>query len=118
MLRQLSIELKCNLRESDLAGRYGGDEFCVILPDQPLEQALDVQNGALASRRCIRLSASGSARAAGQPEYRPGPAYQSSYIDATAWLDDADKALYTSKNTGRNKVSVNPSHTDLETSAG
>ncbi len=32
VLRQLSKMLKQNLRAADIAGRYGGDEFCVILP--------------------------------------------------------------------------------------
>ncbi|MEG0637247.1 MAG: GGDEF domain-containing protein, partial [Pseudomonas sp.] len=42
VLRQLSSELKRNLREDDLAGRYGGDEFCVILPNTRLDQASQV----------------------------------------------------------------------------
>src|SRR5471030_786387 len=42
VLRQLSLELRRNLRGNDLAGRYGGDEFCVILPNMPLEQAAHV----------------------------------------------------------------------------
>lgn len=38
--------------------------------------------------------------------------FQPSFSDAIAWLDDADKALYTAKQTGRNTISValsNPS---------
>ena len=42
VLRQLSLELRSSLRENDLAGRYGGDEFCVILPQMALEQAAQV----------------------------------------------------------------------------
>ena len=32
--------------------------------------------------------------------------YQPLYKDALDWLDDADKALYTAKHTGRNTISV------------
>src|SRR5471032_3428572 len=42
VLRQLSIELRRNLREGDLAGRYGGDEFCVILPAMSLQDRKSV----------------------------------------------------------------------------
>ena len=45
------------------------------------------------------------------PELRVGLSiglarYQSLYKDALDWLDDADKALYTAKHTGRNTISV------------
>jgi diguanylate cyclase len=113
VLRQLSIELKCNLRESDLAGRYGGDEFCVILPNMPLSQAMDVMERL---RKVLQ-----DYRHREVPELRVSlsiglAAYQPSFTDATTWLEDADKALYIAKNTGRNKVSVNPGSIDLETS--
>jgi len=42
VLKQLSGALSASLRETDLAGRYGGDEFCVILPDTTLPQAIDI----------------------------------------------------------------------------
>jgi diguanylate cyclase len=38
-LRQLSKDLKRLLDQYELAGRYGGDEFCVILPTLPLNKA-------------------------------------------------------------------------------
>ncbi|MNP55810.1 putative diguanylate cyclase AdrA [compost metagenome] len=112
-MRQLSIELKCNLRESDLAGRYGGDEFCVILPNMPLNQAMDVMERL---RKVLQ-----DYRHREVPELRVSlsiglAAYQPSFADATAWLDDTDKALYIAKNTGRNKVSVNLGNIGLETS--
>lgn len=44
VLRQLSKVLRQNLRASDMAGRYGGDEFCVILPDMPLARATEVMD--------------------------------------------------------------------------
>ena len=44
VLRRLSKVLRQNLRATDLAGRYGGDEFCVILPDMPLNRATEVMD--------------------------------------------------------------------------
>lgn len=102
VLRQLSAVLKQNLRTADLAGRYGGDEFCVILPHTPLETAAEIMD---------RLRDTFSST-----DYELEPmmkvslsiglaAYSSSHLDATSWVNDADKALYGAKATGRNRVS-------------
>jgi diguanylate cyclase len=99
----LSKALKHVLDEYELAGRYGGDEFCVILPSLPLNKAeavMEQLREALQRYRHpdvpeLRVSLSiGLAR------------YQNVYKDALDWLDDADKALYTAKHTGRNTISV------------
>lgn len=42
VLRQVSHTLKMSLRESDIAGRYGGDEFIVILPQTTPQEAVGV----------------------------------------------------------------------------
>ncbi|WP_159812742.1 diguanylate cyclase [Pseudomonas sp. 18058] len=106
-LRQLSQELKRVLDEYELAGRYGGDEFCVILPTLPLAKAevlMEKLREALEQYRHpdvpdLRVSLSiGLAR------------YQAGYKDAVDWLEDADKALYTAKHTGRNTISVALAH--------
>ncbi len=108
VLQQLSQELKSLLGENALAGRYGGDEFCVILPNLPLGRAealMEQLRQALHQYRHpdvpqMRVSLSiGLAR------------FQSTYPDALHWLDDADKALYTAKHTGRNTISIALSHT-------
>ena len=104
VLRQLSKLLKQNLRATDVAGRYGGDEFCVILPDLPLfnaAQAMEAlrerfailgyeQNPALKVSLSIGLAA-----------------YDPAHADATRWLNDADQALYEAKASGRNRVICN-----------
>ncbi|PXX58000.1 diguanylate cyclase [Pseudomonas sp. LAMO17WK12:I10] len=102
VLRQLSKLLKQNLRISDLAGRYGGDEFCVILPDVPLEHAAELMEalrcrfGGLGYEQSPALEVSLSIGLA---------AYSPDHSDALDWLNDADQALYEAKTTGRNKVS-------------
>lgn len=103
VLRQLSLELRRNLRENDLAGRYGGDEFCVILPRMPLEQAAQVMER-------MRETFS-NYRNPQIPELRVSlsiglAAFQPSFSDAAMWLNAADRALYAAKDTGRNRVNV------------
>ncbi|MNS67426.1 putative diguanylate cyclase AdrA [compost metagenome] len=103
VLQQLSQELKRLLDQYELAGRYGGDEFCVILPTLPLHKAealMEQLREALQQYRHPQV-----------PELRVGLSiglarYQSLYKDALDWLDDADKALYIAKHTGRNTISV------------
>lgn len=103
VLRQLSSDLKSLLDQYELAGRYGGDEFCVILPTLPLSKAealMEQLREALQQYRHPQV-----------PELRVSlsiglAAYQPLYNDALEWLDDADKALYTAKHKGRNTISV------------
>ena len=103
VLRQLSKELQQNLRAEDSAGRYGGDEFCIILPNRSLPQAKEIME---------RMSqVFGDFRHADEPNLRVSlsvglASYRPEYEDASAWLNEADKALYIAKKTGRNKIST------------
>jgi diguanylate cyclase len=101
VLRQLSKILKQNLRATDVAGRYGGDEFCVILPDVPLAHAVQAMDAlrdrfsGLGYEQSPTLQVSLSIGLA---------AFNPMHSDATQWLSDADLALYAAKTTGRNRV--------------
>jgi len=93
-----------SLREPDVAGRYGGEEFGIILPntDAPgaqvvaerLRQTIE-QTPVRFERRDIPVSAS-----VGLVEYR------SDLADAEAMIARADEALYNAKQRGRNQVVV------------
>lgn len=101
VLRHLSQTLRDNLREDDLAGRYGGDEFCVILPDVPLDQAMEVMERlrkAIADSRCQEVPQLRVSLSIGLASFQPH------FSEATQWLQEADKALYVAKNTGRDKI--------------
>lgn len=103
VLRQLSLELRRNLRENDLAGRYGGDEFCVILPQMSQDEAARVMErireifsnyrAPHIPNLCVSLSI-------GLADFQP------SFTDAAMWLNAADRALYAAKDTGRNRVNL------------
>ena len=103
VLRQLSLELRRNLRENDLAGRYGGDEFCVILPKVPLKEAAQVMERmreTLSNYRHPQIPELRVSLSIGLADFQPG------FSDAAMWLNAADRALYAAKDTGRNRVNV------------
>ena len=95
------LELKRNLREDDVPGRYGGDEFGVILPGCSLEHASQVMER-LRQRvneyRNEQLPQLRISLSIGLASFQPG------FADSMVWLNEADKALYAAKNSGRDKV--------------
>jgi diguanylate cyclase (GGDEF)-like protein len=103
-LRALGALLKDGVRGSDLACRYGGEEFVLILPDATADSArrraeqirLAVQHMPLAYKgKPVRLTI--SMGVAAFPENAP---------DSDSLLRRADEALYEAKRTGRDRVVV------------
>jgi diguanylate cyclase (GGDEF)-like protein len=98
VLKQVAATLRDTVRKGDLVCRYGGEEFCVLLVDLSIDdavQAAERLRTAIADRRPARrsITASLGVSAAG--------------LGATTLhelLDQADKALYVAKRTGRNRV--------------
>jgi diguanylate cyclase len=93
-----------NVRGSDIAGRYGGEEFGVILPDTPIAGALIVAEKLRRTieAKIIRRKDTGEVCgnvtvSIGVSQYRLGD-------DEETVMKRADEALYKSKLGGRNKV--------------
>ena len=101
VLRHLSNELKLGLRDHDLAGRYGGDEFCVILPETHMDDAARIMERLRQQVAAYRDSA--------LPDLRISLSIglatcRTDFDDPVAWLNEADRALYTAKNSGRDRL--------------
>ncbi len=94
--------LKEKLRETDRLGRYGGEEFVVVLPHTGLTDALTTAEklrAAVADVRCPGLGDEQITISIGVAGYPDGE------IDSVdALVRKADQALYEAKNSGRNRV--------------
>jgi diguanylate cyclase (GGDEF)-like protein len=100
VVRAIAAALGAATRDVDVAGRWGGDEFLVILP------YADQVSGAIVAERIRAQIASssltnrGATVSIGVAALRDG--------DAARMLRDADDALYVAKATGRDRVVVSP----------
>ena len=102
VIRALANLLRQRLRRIDSLGRYGGEEFLVVLPDCPADQALRILDEIRQRFADLHFIADG------QPFSVTLSAGISSTDDAPAsadeLLDKADRALYDAKRRGRNQV--------------
>jgi diguanylate cyclase (GGDEF)-like protein len=93
------------VRETDFVGRYGGDEFCILLPGTPLDEAVGVIERV---RHLLEEQAFENDR--GEPIHVTGSFGVASFgpkIDGIGtFFEAADAALYESKRGGRNRVTA------------
>ena len=102
-LRIVSWRLRNQLRRSDALGRYGGDEFLVLLPGHDAESALRIAERMRVSVSCRQLSMADASVAAslsiGVAQLMPGESMSSLF-------ERADTALYASKAAGRDRATA------------
>lgn len=98
VLRNIAHVIKDTLREEDFAGRYGGEEFLVILCDTQLNQANMVSERIRENVSKIRFKEKNLhvTISGGLVEYN--------CENALKLVDHADKLLYVAKNNGRNQI--------------
>jgi len=105
VLRELGIFLQKDTRVSDIACRYGGEEFTLIMP---VASILDVQERAESLRRgvkCLNLQHQG--QHLGVITLSIGVAvYPEHGITGEELIQAADTALYAAKKGGRDRVSI------------
>ncbi|HQN43179.1 MAG TPA: histidine kinase N-terminal 7TM domain-containing protein [Anaerolineaceae bacterium] len=115
VLRLLAECLKTHLREIDLVGRYGGEEFMVLLPEADLPSAMGVAERLRQQVQLIdlvtehgKLSITISIGVATLPlraDQQPGALRSYQVRDL---IDDAGEALHLAKDAGRNCIASLP----------
>ncbi|MCW8890949.1 MAG: diguanylate cyclase [Sedimenticola sp.] len=105
-LKKIAKAMKhCIRRPVDLAGRYGGEEFCIILPDTDSKGALTV---AKSLQRCIHQLAIPHQGSKTQPfvTFSAGciTATPDEMTEMISFYSRADKALYQAKKNGRDQI--------------
>jgi len=91
------------VREMDLFARMGGEEFVLVMPDTSIDTAFKLNNKLRKALQRYRFQYNGEVvpvtASVGIAEFKDG-------LEPEEVLKRADKALYVSKNSGRNKCSV------------
>lgn len=110
VIRSVSRTLQQRLRHGDLVGRYGGEEFVVILPSTPAVAAASVLNQIREAFEKIRHRTDdaefGATFSAGVAELRQA------VTDSEDLFRLADAALYEAKQAGRNRVALAPTEAE------
>jgi diguanylate cyclase (GGDEF)-like protein len=117
VLQQVAARLQGHLRSCDVAGRYGGDEFLLVL------SGVEVEGGRMAAERWRQ-----------DIEMSPIPLEDGTQVEVTLSMGvaghhegletpadlvaAADAALYRVKEAGRNRVEVDPASVSAQSEAG
>lgn len=104
VLRLVALAVKQNIKTQDVACRYGGEEFSIILPQSNLEEAAQIGErirSAVMSKELVKRS---TGENLGRVTISVGIATFDEMDSAHSVVSRADEALYAAKNAGRNLV--------------
>lgn len=105
VLRSISQVGRRFMRETDLIGRIGGEEFCLLLPETTLDQAIHVaERLRLEVAGMIFEAENGTTFSVTASFGVAGANLMGEFV--SEWLNRADKALYKAKEDGRNRVEL------------
>lgn len=106
VLKGIANTIQKNSRKSDIVGRYGGEEFCAILPDISIDQANSVceRIRKVVERNTFKI---GSNNINVTISIGICFKYSANNTNCEEMIIHADNALYRAKNTGRNRIEAN-----------
>lgn len=103
VIRSISELLSSQAREEDIVGRYGGEEFALILPETTVAGAVALAKRIQQSMQAVAVT--------GGPELNLTisigvAAVSEDVVDTLDWINRADRALYRAKRDGRNRICI------------
>jgi two-component system cell cycle response regulator len=104
VLREFSSRVRSTIRGADLACRYGGEEFVVVMPDTSPEIAAAVAERLRAAIETAPFMLKHSGEALNVTASFGIASRIASVLTPGQLMKQADLALYEAKNTGRNRV--------------
>lgn len=106
VLRELGQVIKDSLRTYDVPGRYGGEEFCLMLPSTNTERTILVAERIRANIEAHKFELPGISFGVTASIGIAGLEERSSVHTADGLIDLADQALYAAKESGRNRIEL------------
>lgn len=103
VIKKLSALFLARIRRQDNIGRYGGEEFALILPRANVEESKKIVNSILLqfSQYCFKANNSNFF-----VTFSAGISSFDGINDASSIIEQADQALYEAKRMGRNQIVV------------
>jgi len=104
VIRKVAECLQLSLRSTDSICRYGGEEFCIVLPGMDLDAAVKTAERARGNIQLLRVAGITGASAISITASFGIASLEHGAETLSQLIELADKALYRAKNTGRNRV--------------
>ncbi len=104
VIRYIAKTIKTNVSDETEVFRFGGEEFCVLLPNTSMTEAMNIAENIRKAQEKGELIASSSNERIGRVTVSTGVATYLKNESIESFIDRADKALYQAKSKGRNRV--------------
>jgi diguanylate cyclase (GGDEF)-like protein len=105
-LQEIGIRTRRNLREGDTLGRFGGEEFVVLLPETDCQQAMLIAERIRSEVAASPISSPGLEEGISITLSIGISSYPEDGTSERELLSQADEAMYLAKRLGRNQVQV------------
>lgn len=97
VLRRFADLVRRTIRDTDIFGRWGGEEFMLVCPETGLADTVRLAERIRQAYSELELPSGRQTLSAGVAEWRTGQSVE-------AWIDLCDQRLYQAKSQGRNRV--------------